>query len=322
MPANGEIYNPWRMFNGSFIPNAILKCRELSATAKLLFGRLSQYAGQDGAAFPSYSTLGQEVGIERRQTIRAVRELEDFGLIRAVPRQKGDGSLSSNGYVFLWHSIFTDDDSQPLGAKNGAGGSVTNDTTPQCHPRHQVVSEMTPKEIQTREGKTTTEQVRLLLSETPLSGVSDPELQILVIRHGLERMTLICDVAAETWRRERKAIRNPGGYLHSLCDSLVVPPWYQTPEERKAKAAKAEELRSARMKAEEAEKAAMKKEAAAKDVFWSSLSDADRENYRTAALASMSPGITWPVMAVTSLAKSLAWEGRSRMHTNEHSLLP
>jgi hypothetical protein len=321
MPATGEIYNPWRMFNGSFIPNAILQCRELSATAKLLFGRLSQYAGADGEAFPSYNTLGQEVGIERRQAIRAVRELEDFGLIRAVPRHKGDGSLTSNGYVFLWHRIFTDG-SPPPGVKNGAMGSVTNGTTPQCHPRHQVESEMTPKEIQIRDEKTTTEQIRLLLSGTPLSGVSDPELQVLVKRHGLERMSLVGDVAAETWRRECKAIRNPGGYLHSLCDSLVVPFWYQIPEERKAKAAKAEELRSARIKAEEEEKTLLEKETAAKDGFWSSLSDADREHFRSEVAASMAPGFSWPVIAINALAKTMAWESRSIMSTNVDSLPP
>lgn len=322
MPVNGEIYNPWRMFNGSFIPNAILKCRELSATAKLLFGRLCQYAGADGEAFPSYSTLGEEVGIERRQAIRAIRELEEFGLIRAVARRRYDGSHSSNSYVFLWHTIFSEDGSPSLGGKHGARGGVTNDTTHQCHPRHQVVPAMTPKEIQTKEEETTTEQVRLFLSGTPLSEVSDPELQVLVRRHGLERMTLVGDVAAETWRKEPKDIRNPGGYLHSLCDSLFVPPWYQPPEERKAKAAKAEELRVARKKAEEAEKAAMEKEVEAKEVFWASLSNADRENFRTAALASLSPGMNWPAVAITSVAKAIAWERRSQMCTNEIPLPP
>lgn len=319
MPANGEIYNPWRMFNGSFIPNAILKCRELSATAKLLFGRLCQYAGADGEAFPSYSTLGQEVGIERRQAIRAIRELEDFGLIRAVARRRDDGSHSSNSYVFLWHKIFSEDSSPPPGAKNGTRGGVTNDT-PQCHLGRQVVPAVTPKEIQIKEKETTTEQVRLLLSGTPLSEVSDSELQFLVREHGLERMALVGDVAAETWRRERKEIRNPGGYLHSLCDYLVVPPWYQPPEERQAKAEKAEKLRIARMKAEDEEKAALEKETTAKEAFWSSLSDEDRENFRTAALASMSPGMNWPAVAVTSMAKSMAWERCSRMDTSNNSV--
>lgn len=324
MPAAGEIYNPFRVFNGSFIPNAVLKCRDLSATAKLIFGRLCQYAGEDGEAFPSYSTLGQEIGIERRQTIRAVRELEDFGLIRAVPRRKDDGGLSSNYYVFLWHRIFSEGGSHPPGVRNDTGSSVANDTTPRCHPRHQVVPAMTPKENQTRDQsleKTTTGQVRLLLSGTPLSEVSDSELQVLVKRHGHERLSLVADVAAEIWRRERKEVHNPGGYLHSLSTSLVPPAWYEPPDMRTAKASEAEERRRAARKAAEEEKAAAEKEKQEKDDFWSSLPDADRESFRSEVTASMTSGFSWPAMAVTSLAKSLAWEGRSRMRTNEHSLL-
>ena len=313
MPTTGEIYNPWRIFHGSFIPNSILRCRELSSTSKLVFGRLCQYAGEDGQAFPSYSTLGQEVGIQKRQTIRAVRELEVFGLIRAVPRLKDDGGLSSNYYVFLWHRIFSEGGSHPPGVRNDTGSGVTNDITPPCHSRHQVVPAMTPKENQTRDQsleKTTTEQVRLLLSGTPLSEVSEPELQVLVKRHGHERLSLVADVAAEIWRRERKEVRNPGGYLHSLSTSLVPPAWYEPPDMRTAKASKAEETRRAARKVAEEEKAAVEKETQEKDDFWSSLSDADRESFRSEVAASMTSGFSWPAMAVNSLAKSLAWENR------------
>jgi len=139
MPAAGEIYNPWRTFCGSFIPNAILRCRELSSTAKLTFGRLSQYAGEDGEAYPSYHTLGQEIGVERRQVIRAVRELEKFGLIKPVTRHREDGGLTPNSYVFLWHAIL----SGIPGVINGTRGvsimtlapGVMSDTC-WCLPRH------------------------------------------------------------------------------------------------------------------------------------------------------------------------------------------
>lgn len=168
MPAVGEIYNPWRTFCGSFIPNAILRCRELSSTAKLTFGRLSQYAGEDGEAYPSYHTLGQEIGVERRQAIRAVRELERFGLIRPVTRHREDGGLTSNSYVFLWHAIF----SGIPGVINDTRGGANNDTAPRCHERHLLVPSKTPKKIQTREKKSTTttaEESRSLLAGTPFS---------------------------------------------------------------------------------------------------------------------------------------------------------
>jgi Helix-turn-helix domain len=319
MPATGEIYNPFRVFKGSFIPNAVLKCRDLSATSKLVFGRLCQYAGEDGEAYPSYSTIGREIGIERRQTIRSVRELEDFGLIRAVPRRKGDGGLSSNSYVFLWHRIFSEGGSPPPGVISDTRGSVAHDTTLQCHPRHQVVSAMTPKENQTRDQsvkKTTTEQIRLLLSGTPLFEVSAPELLGLITRHGLERLSLVADVAAEIWRQERKEVRNPGGYLHSLCINLIIPSWYEPRDLRKAKAEATEERKRVAKELAEQMKAEAEKVTQEKDDFWFSLTDADKERFRTEVTASMTPGFNWPAMAITALAKTLAWKSRSGMHTN------
>jgi len=78
------------------------------------------------------------------------------------------------------------------------------------------------REDKNRGEKTTTYQVRLLLSGTPLSKISDQELQVLVKRHGLERLLQAADVAAETWRRNHEEKYNPCGYLHSLCTSLMV----------------------------------------------------------------------------------------------------
>jgi hypothetical protein len=80
--------------------------------------------------------------------------------------------------------------------------------------RHDVASRDVTPENRTdkkREEKTTTEQIRLLLSDTPLSEISDNELKTLIKRHGFERVTQVADISAETSRRERKEIRNPGG---------------------------------------------------------------------------------------------------------------
>ena len=140
-PATGEIYNPWRVFVGSFIPNAVLRCSYLSPTSKLIFGRLCQYAGENGQSYPTYSTLGHEVGIERRQAIRAVKELENFGLIRAIGRSRSDGGSTSNIYVFLWHGIFSGEDSLHPDVSNDTGGSVKNVTPSECHSRHQGISQ-------------------------------------------------------------------------------------------------------------------------------------------------------------------------------------
>ncbi|MFZ4859649.1 MAG: hypothetical protein ACOYL3_25025 [Desulfuromonadaceae bacterium] len=51
MPTAGETYNPWRLFVGFFIPNVITRSTELSSTAKLVFGKLCQFAGENGQAY-------------------------------------------------------------------------------------------------------------------------------------------------------------------------------------------------------------------------------------------------------------------------------
>lgn len=163
------------------------------------------------------------------------------------------------------------------------------------------------REEKNRGEKTTTDDARLLLSGTPLSKISDQELQGLAKRHGSERLLCAADVAAETWRRSREEMHNPGGYLHSLCSSLVVPDWYLPVPERAAQAEAAK-----RRKAEaEAEQAALQAEeeaqTARRNELWEALSEEQRDEYRSAVLSGQPAGIV-PSMAITAMAKLLAWE--------------
>ncbi len=311
MPAPGDIYNPWRMFNGCFIPNAVLRCRDLSVRAKLVFGRLCQYAGENGEAFPSYRALAQEVGVERRRAISAVRELEDFGLIRTVSRWRNDGAPSSNVYVFLWHSIFQEQlEACPPGVQKDTRGGVVSDTTPRCRSGHHVVQAKTPKEIQTKEPaieETTTETIRPLLAGTPLDGLADRELLALARRHGQQLLQLAADVAAETWRRDRGEIGNPGGYLQSLCSSLVIPGWYEPAAERQAKAMVFREKKRGDLQTLQREKKEADQQARRREDYWRSLT-ADERNRFLALVTSAYPNLQLPAVAITATAKSLAWE--------------
>ena len=328
MPATGEIYNPWRVFVGSFIPNAVLRCGQLSATAKLVFGRLCQYAGENGQSYPTYTTLGNEVGVGRRQAIRAIKELEDFGLIKPVDRYRVDGGSASNVYVFLWHGIFIGEmTGKPDAGGNGGGEchechppGCHKSHPPGCHGRHQGVSEMTPQEEnQTRESiskETTTEGIRLLLSGTPLAEITDEGMLILINRHGIERLSLAADIAAEAWRRERREIRNPGGYLHSLCKSNVAPDWYVPPVERQARLEEAAEQKRQAARAEVERKMSEEKEAQAMEEYWLSLSEPERDEFRREAISILPPGFDLLSRTVDSIARSRAWLERSQMSTN------
>jgi len=105
----GESFSPYKMFVGAFIPTAILANPDLRPSAKLVYGRLCQYAGKDGYAFPKQETLAQECGLAPRSIQAPLDELVKIGLIRVI-RPEGKNRLmhKSNRYEFLWHSMFDD----------------------------------------------------------------------------------------------------------------------------------------------------------------------------------------------------------------------
>jgi len=91
--------NPYKLFVGSFIPNWLLERTDISDSAKLLYARLSQYAGENGYAFPLIETLAKETGASVATVKRGLTELKDHGLIES--QQRGLGQ--SNVYFFLAH---------------------------------------------------------------------------------------------------------------------------------------------------------------------------------------------------------------------------
>jgi hypothetical protein len=99
----GQPFNPFGLFTGIFIPEALVKNPDVSPGAKLVYGRLARYAGQDGACYPSVKELGEEVCLGERQTQRYVRELETKRFIRTVPRFKAPNVCDTNDFEFLWH---------------------------------------------------------------------------------------------------------------------------------------------------------------------------------------------------------------------------
>ena len=162
------------------------------------------------------------------------------------------------------------------------------------------------RQDKSREEQTTTEKVRLLLSGTSLAKISNQELQGLESRHGLERLLHAADIAAETWRRNREDKHNPGGYLQSLCASMVVPDWYVPYEQRRA-VAKDEQHRTRLVGIEKASSRAQEKaKDEAMDALWNSLSAEQHEEYLRKALASFPENIQPSMTVTTIMAKLLA----------------
>ena len=149
LPKPGEAFSPFRVFTSLFVPEALARCRSVSGGAKLAYGRLVRYAGEDGRCFPTVKTLGNEIGVGVRQAQKYLAELERAKLIRRIDRYV-NGGQTSNGYQFLWHEMF------------GGGGERSfregvNDDAPRG------VNDRSPKESQIEESPSE-EKHRLRLS--------------------------------------------------------------------------------------------------------------------------------------------------------------
>jgi hypothetical protein len=76
--------------------------RRAKPVAWAVFEALVCHASPDGTCFPSHSTLAEETGISRRETIiSAVARLVELGMIRVESRTTESGAKTSNQYVLL-----------------------------------------------------------------------------------------------------------------------------------------------------------------------------------------------------------------------------
>ncbi len=133
----GESFNPYRMFIGLFIPEGLARASFISAGAKMAWGRLARYAGEDGLCFPTVRTLGGEIGVGERQAQKYLAELEKAHLIRRVERF-ANRAQTSNAFEFIWHELFQ------RGVNDRSGEGVNDDS-----PRG--VNDRSPKESQIKE---------------------------------------------------------------------------------------------------------------------------------------------------------------------------
>ncbi len=140
-----------------------------------------------------------------------------------------------------------------------------------------------------------------------MNSVADRELQVLAQRHGQDLLQLAADIAAETWRREREEIHNPGGYLQSLCNALVIPGWYEPVAERQTKAHAMKIRKIAEQDAHLRRQAEAAQQDACLDDYWQSLPAAERSRFAELVTAAY-PTLQLPAVAITATAKVLAWE--------------
>ena len=163
----GQPFNPHGLFYGVFVPEALVRCKDLSPGAKLAYGRLVRYAGQDGACHPRQETLAVELGVSGRQVRTYLGELSRHRFLRAVRK----GLHAPNDYIFLWHTIFDGTD------RSGSSCRDRKDTS--CQDRkgtstqdRQRVSAPERKKTSIPISRESGQESQVPPADTPLAGVS------------------------------------------------------------------------------------------------------------------------------------------------------
>jgi len=106
-PKVGETYIPWNKHIGFIVPNSISRNKSLSSSAKLLLGRLHQFAGENGKCYPSQKTLAEEIGKDQSTVSDLINELKKKGYIK-VNYPTGLDRLTHRHcyYEFIWREEF------------------------------------------------------------------------------------------------------------------------------------------------------------------------------------------------------------------------
>ena len=147
LPEQGQRFNPFGLFCGASVPNVICENWKLTPAAKLVYGRLAQFAGKDGRCFPKYETIAVSCGMSKRAAINAVAQLVKLGFLE---KQQSPGRTRTNFYHFLWHSSFNDAllaSYKNLAPQGNASASLSRE---KVHPRPKKFA---PKETQGRESR-------------------------------------------------------------------------------------------------------------------------------------------------------------------------
>ncbi|SHF50612.1 Helix-turn-helix domain-containing protein [Fodinibius roseus] len=145
--------NPYKLWNGSFVPEWLMPRTEISQGAKLAYARLARFAGKNGYCNPKISTLAAEIGVSDRQCSTYLNELVEYELI--AKKQRGLGK--SNEYHFYSHkwmelpSEVSEASGQDMKKTSGQGGRKLHDKDEDNFKSHSKESHNKESQIEERE---------------------------------------------------------------------------------------------------------------------------------------------------------------------------
>lgn len=146
-----KLHNPKAHAPAVYIPCWLIQVpnKLLSHAAKMLYGRLAQWSNTKGKVYRSVPQLAKEIGTERRQVDRYIKELKDAGLIGTFHPQKG----GVNHFEFYDHSWMYEPINEQLSYEEDPTTNMTlghdkNDVTPTTN-----MSSINRKKIKTNKNK-------------------------------------------------------------------------------------------------------------------------------------------------------------------------
>jgi DNA-binding transcriptional ArsR family regulator len=92
-----------RVFWWAAVDVAVLRDRELSPWAKVIYAVLCTYADRTRVCFPSVATLCSDAGMSERQARYALKELEKSGYVEKRPQFREDGGQGANLFRIVGH---------------------------------------------------------------------------------------------------------------------------------------------------------------------------------------------------------------------------
>lgn len=78
---------------------------KLKGATKMLLLALADSANDEGVTWPSLNTLAKKCSISRREVCRSLRELIEIGVLSKQPRERINGSNSSNCYFIQLQTL-------------------------------------------------------------------------------------------------------------------------------------------------------------------------------------------------------------------------
>ncbi len=131
-----QLFSPYRVFTGVFIPDALIAYRGINAAEKICLARLYRYCGKSQSCWPSQEELATELGVEERTVRLYIQHLEEDGFIQTSQR----GLRETNLYSMVWHPVFRESEQDHAGLdrqeftgqdrRNDAGLERRNDAGP------------------------------------------------------------------------------------------------------------------------------------------------------------------------------------------------